>query len=105
MSAAIFGNVSSIMLRLYQGSQEYHEKHASIKEFINFHHIPKQMANRLLESYEHAWTYTNGIDMNSVSVSLVQAMTLINVAKSVVCPVDVMYHHTNYMTMRILIEI
>ena len=68
MSAAIFGNVSSIMLRLYQGTEEYHEMQTSIKEFINFHHIPKPLANRLIESYQHAWSYTNGIDMNSVSV-------------------------------------
>ena len=67
MSAAIFGNVSSIMLRLYQGTEEYHEMQTSIKEFINFHHIPKSLANRLNESYQHARSYTNGIDMNSVS--------------------------------------
>jgi hypothetical protein len=66
MSAAIFGNVSSIMLRVYQGTEEYHEMQTSIKEFINFHHIPKLMANRLIESYQHSWSYTNGIDMNSV---------------------------------------
>ncbi|KAK2158309.1 hypothetical protein LSH36_173g06019 [Paralvinella palmiformis] len=66
MSAAIFGNVSSIMLRLYQGTEEYHEKQTSIKEFITFHHIPKTLANRLVESYQHSWSYTNGIDMNSV---------------------------------------
>lgn len=68
LSAAIFGNVSSIMLRLYQGTDEYHEKSQSIKEFINFHHIPKSLANRLHESFQHAWSYTNGIDMNNVSI-------------------------------------
>ena len=67
LSAAIFGNVSSIMLRVYQGTDEYHEKVQSIKEFINFHHLPKSLANRLQESFQHAWTYTNGIDMNAVS--------------------------------------
>ena len=69
MSAAIFGNVSSIMLRLYQGTEEFHEKKTSIQEFINFHHIPKQLANRLVESCQHNWSYTNGIDMNSVSAT------------------------------------
>ncbi|CAH1788036.1 unnamed protein product, partial [Owenia fusiformis] len=64
MSAAIFGNVSSIMLRLYQGTEEYHERQTSIKEFINFHHIPKTLAARLVESHQHSWSYTNGIDMN-----------------------------------------
>ncbi|CAI9728411.1 potassium voltage-gated channel subfamily H member 7-like isoform X2 [Octopus vulgaris] len=66
LSAAIFGNVSSIMLRLYQGTEEYNEKTESIKEFINFHHLPKSLANRLQESFQHTWSYTNGIDMMSV---------------------------------------
>ncbi|XP_071098943.1 potassium voltage-gated channel unc-103-like isoform X1 [Haliotis cracherodii] len=66
LSAAIFGNVSSIMLRLYQGSEEYNEKMESIKEFIKFHEIHKTLGNRLMESFQHAWTYTNGIDMNNV---------------------------------------
>ena len=69
MSAAIFGNVSSIMLRLYQGTEEYHEKQTSIKEFIKFHRIPKTLAHRLQESFQNSWTYTNGIDMNSVRVA------------------------------------
>ena len=56
------------MLRLYQGTDEYHEKVQSIKEFINFHHLPKSLANRLQESFQHTWSYTNGIDMNTVSL-------------------------------------
>lgn len=70
LSAAIFGNVSSIMLRIYQGTDEYHEKMQSIKDFINFHHLPKHLANRLQESFTHAWSYTKGIDMNAVKYYL-----------------------------------
>ncbi|PAA83489.1 hypothetical protein BOX15_Mlig017264g2 [Macrostomum lignano] len=66
MSAAIFGNVSSIMLRIYQGSEEFHEKKTSIKEFIKFHKIPKNLAHRLQESFQNSWTYTNGLDTNVV---------------------------------------
>ncbi|XP_062575630.1 potassium voltage-gated channel subfamily H member 7-like isoform X2 [Saccostrea cucullata] len=66
LSAAIFGNVSSIMLRMYQGSDDYQERVSSIKEFINFHHLPKNLATRLQESFQHAWTYTNGVDMGNV---------------------------------------
>lgn len=54
------------MMRVYQGTDEYHEKMQSIKEFINFHHLPKNLANRLQESFQHSWAYTNGIDMNTV---------------------------------------
>ncbi|KAL3887064.1 hypothetical protein ACJMK2_027196 [Sinanodonta woodiana] len=74
LSAAIFGNVSSIMLRVYQGSDEYHEKAQSVKEFINFHQIPKTLATRLQESFQHAWSYTNGIDMNTVLKSFPECL-------------------------------
>jgi len=67
MSAAIFGNVSSIMLRLYRGTEEYHEMLTSIREFIKFHFIPKPLATRLVESYQHSRSFTRGVDMNSVS--------------------------------------
>ena len=66
MSAAIFGNVSSIMLRVYQGTEDYREMLTSIKEFIRFHFIPKPLATRLIQSYQHARAYTHGVDMNSV---------------------------------------
>jgi len=75
MSAAIFGNVSSMMLRLYRGTEEYHEKLASIKEFIKFHYISKQLGNRLVESYQHTRSLTQGVDMNSVGyVSFINSL-------------------------------
>lgn len=58
------------MMRIYQGTDEYHEKAQSIKEFINFHHLPKSLANRLQESFQHTWSYTNGIDMNTVRITV-----------------------------------
>ena len=57
------------MLRMYQGSDELHEKLQSVKDFVTFHHIPKPLANRLQESFQHNWAYTNGIDMNNVRIS------------------------------------
>jgi len=78
MSAAIFGNVSSIMLRLYRGTEEYHEMLTSIREFIKFHFIPKPLANRLVESYQHSRSFTHGVDMNSVS----QFMHVIGIRES-----------------------
>lgn len=67
MNAAVFGNVSNIMLRLYRGTEEYHELQQSIKEFIKFHRIPKSLASRLIETHQHSYAATNGIDMTSVS--------------------------------------
>jgi hypothetical protein len=43
-----------------------------VKEFIRFHQIPNPLRQRLEEYFQHAWTYTNGIDMNMVCISVSQ---------------------------------
>ena len=67
MYASIFGNVSAIIQRLYSGTMRYHTQMLRIKEFIRFHQIPNPLRQRLEEYFQHAWSYTNGIDMNMVS--------------------------------------
>ncbi|KAK6042051.1 cyclic nucleotide-binding domain protein [Cooperia oncophora] len=37
-----------------------------LREFIRFHQIPNPLRQRLEEYFQHAWSYTNGIDMNLV---------------------------------------
>uniref|UniRef100_A0A1I8INT5 Cyclic nucleotide-binding domain-containing protein n=1 Tax=Macrostomum lignano TaxID=282301 RepID=A0A1I8INT5_9PLAT len=37
-----------------------------VREFIRFHQIPNPLRQRLEEYFQHAWSYTNGIDMNLV---------------------------------------
>ncbi|XP_053117576.1 potassium voltage-gated channel subfamily H member 7 isoform X2 [Hemicordylus capensis] len=64
MYASIFGNVSAIIQRLYSGTARYHMQMLRVKEFIRFHQIPNPLRQRLEEYFQHAWTYTNGIDMN-----------------------------------------
>ncbi|XP_032285781.1 potassium voltage-gated channel subfamily H member 6 isoform X2 [Phoca vitulina] len=66
MYASIFGNVSAIIQRLYSGTARYHTQMLRIKEFIRFHQIPNPLRQRLEEYFQHAWSYTNGIDMNAV---------------------------------------
>ncbi|XP_022903900.2 voltage-gated inwardly rectifying potassium channel KCNH6-like isoform X6 [Onthophagus taurus] len=66
MYASIFGNVSAIIQRLYSGTARYHTQMLRVREFIRFHQIPHPLRQRLEEYFQHAWTYTNGIDMNSV---------------------------------------
>lgn len=70
MYASIFGNVSAIIQRLYSGTTRYHTQMLRVKEFIRFHQIPGSLRQRLEEYFQHAWSYTNGIDMNAVSNSL-----------------------------------
>lgn len=69
MYASIFGNVSAIIQRLYSGTARYHTQMLRVKEFIRFHQIPEGLRQRLEEYFQHAWSYTNGIDMNAVSYS------------------------------------
>ncbi|XP_038154736.1 potassium voltage-gated channel subfamily H member 6 isoform X2 [Cyprinodon tularosa] len=71
MYASIFGNVSAIIQRLYSGTTRYHTQMLRVKEFIRFHQIPGGLRQRLEEYFQHAWSYTNGIDMNAVSRSKV----------------------------------
>ncbi|XP_045077039.1 potassium voltage-gated channel subfamily H member 6-like isoform X2 [Coregonus clupeaformis] len=66
MYASIFGNVSAIIQRLYSGTARYHTQMLRVKEFIRFHQIPEGLRQRLEEYFQHAWSYTNGIDMNAV---------------------------------------
>ncbi|XP_055611210.1 potassium voltage-gated channel subfamily H member 7-like isoform X3 [Uranotaenia lowii] len=66
MYASIFGNVSAIIQRLYSGTARYHTQMLRVREFIRFHQIPNPLRQRLEEYFQHAWSYTNGIDMNSV---------------------------------------
>ncbi|XP_059834536.1 potassium voltage-gated channel subfamily H member 2-like isoform X3 [Hypanus sabinus] len=66
MYASIFGNVSAIIQRLYSGTARYHTQMLRIREFIRFHQIPNPLRQRLEEYFQHAWSYTNGIDMNAV---------------------------------------
>ncbi|XP_062299210.1 potassium voltage-gated channel subfamily H member 6 [Scomber scombrus] len=66
MYASIFGNVSAIIQRLYSGTTRYHTQMLRVKEFIRFHQIPGGLRQKLEEYFQHAWSYTNGIDMNAV---------------------------------------
>ncbi|MCI4385927.1 hypothetical protein PGIGA_G00056230 [Pangasianodon gigas] len=69
MYASIFGNVSAIIQRLYSGTARYHTQMLRVREFIRFHQIPNPLRQRLEEYFQHAWSYTNGIDMNAVSLN------------------------------------
>ncbi|XP_033639765.1 potassium voltage-gated channel unc-103-like isoform X1 [Asterias rubens] len=74
MYASIFGNVSAIIQRLYSGTARYHTQMMRVKEFIRFHQIPNPLRQRLEEYFQHAWSYTNGIDMNMVLKSFPECL-------------------------------
>ena len=66
MYASIFGNVSAIIQRFYSGTSRYNLQMDRVKEFIRFHQIQNPLRQRLEEYFQHSWSYTNGIDMNTV---------------------------------------
>ncbi len=47
LSAIIFGNVTTIMMNLYQGTEELKEMRSSVSDFIKFHQIPKDLSKRM----------------------------------------------------------
>lgn len=77
MYASIFGNVSAIIQRLYSGTTRYHTHLLRVKEFIRFHQIPGDLRQKLEEYFQHAWSYTNGINMNAVGYTLPESLTQI----------------------------
>lgn len=89
MYASIFGNVSAIIQRLYSGTARYHTQMLRVKEFIRFHQIPGGLRQRLEEYFQHAWSYTNGIDMNAVSL---QSGGGLPVPRSTLSAPCIMYH-------------
>lgn len=78
MYASIFGNVSAIIQRLYSGTTRYHTQLLRVKEFIRFHQIPGDLRQRLEEYFQHAWSYTNGINMNGVGYTDLESITQIS---------------------------
>ncbi|XP_041834267.1 potassium voltage-gated channel subfamily H member 7 isoform X2 [Melanotaenia boesemani] len=82
MYASIFGNVSAIIQRLYSGTARYHLQMLRVKEFIRFHQIPNPLRQRLEEYFQHAWTYTNGIDMNMGFPECLQADICLHLNKT-----------------------
>uniref|UniRef100_A0A674MDF7 Potassium voltage-gated channel subfamily H member 7 n=1 Tax=Takifugu rubripes TaxID=31033 RepID=A0A674MDF7_TAKRU len=82
MYASIFGNVSAIIQRLYSGTARYHLQMLRVKEFIRFHQIPNPLRQRLEEYFQHAWTYTNGIDMNMGFPECLQADICLHLNKN-----------------------
>ncbi len=66
LSAAIFGSITTIIIKLYQGAEELKEMKQSVHDFIKHHRISKQLEKQMQESFDHEWKNTKGIDMNSI---------------------------------------
>ncbi|KAJ8035141.1 Potassium voltage-gated channel subfamily H member 6 [Holothuria leucospilota] len=66
MFAIIFGNMTAIIDRLYEGMSRYHQQMNLVKEFVRFHNVPTPLRVRLQEYFKHAWVNMNGNDIEEV---------------------------------------
>lgn len=70
MYASIFGNVSAIIQRLYSNCQVPYADAAS--KGVHSSPNPPTLWGSGWRIFQHAWTYTNGIDMNMVCTTVFQ---------------------------------
>ena len=66
MYAIIFGNVTTIIHKLYSGTAHYRSIMRQIRQFVRFHRIPSPLRQRLEDYSQYDYSYTNGIDTNEV---------------------------------------
>ena len=76
MYASVFGNVTVLINRIYATQARYHHQKARVKEFIRFHRISQFLKVRVMESFDHVWKYTHGIDMALVSEPKTQKVVI-----------------------------
>ena len=65
--AAIFGNVTAIVQRMYSRRSQYHQKVRDLKDFIKSHHLPPPLKRRMQEYFGTMWSVSMGIDTTDVS--------------------------------------
>ncbi|XP_065107713.1 voltage-gated delayed rectifier potassium channel KCNH8 isoform X1 [Paramisgurnus dabryanus] len=66
MHAAVFGNVTAIIQRMYSRRSLYHTRTKDLKDFIRVHRLPKALAQRMLECFQTTWSVNNGIDVGEL---------------------------------------
>jgi hypothetical protein len=67
MHAAVFGNVTAIIQRMYARRAHYQLKTRDLKDFTRVHHIPKHLKQRMQEFFQTMWSINHGIDTSTVS--------------------------------------
>ncbi|KAF5405863.1 Potassium voltage gated channel subfamily H [Paragonimus heterotremus] len=69
MHAAVFGNVTTLIQRMYARRSAYQTKNQDLKDFTRAHHIPKPLKQRMLEFFQAMWAINRGIDKNAIMES------------------------------------
>ncbi|CAH8561264.1 unnamed protein product [Heterobilharzia americana] len=66
MHAAVFGNVTTLIQRMYSRRSAYQTKNQDLKDFTRAHHIPKPLKQRMLEFFQAMWAINRGIDKDAI---------------------------------------
>ncbi|KAJ8396320.1 hypothetical protein AAFF_G00018970 [Aldrovandia affinis] len=66
MHAAVFGNVTAIIQRMYSRRSLYHTRTKDLKDFIRVHRLPKALEQRVMECFQTTWSVNNGIDVSEL---------------------------------------
>ncbi|KER30768.1 hypothetical protein T265_13120, partial [Opisthorchis viverrini] len=69
MHAAVFGNVTTLIQRMYARRSAYQTKNQDLKDFTRAHHIPKPLKQRMLEFFQAMWAINRGIDKEAIMQS------------------------------------
>ncbi|XP_055870804.1 potassium voltage-gated channel subfamily H member 8-like isoform X3 [Biomphalaria glabrata] len=66
MHAVVFGNVTTIIQRMYARRATFHSKTKDLKDFFRIHHIPKPLKHRMRDYFQAMWSINNGIDFKEI---------------------------------------
>ncbi|CAH8467121.1 unnamed protein product [Schistosoma turkestanicum] len=66
MHAAVFGNVTAIIQRMYARRTIFQSKVQDLKEFIEVYRIPKTLKSRMEDFFQTTWAINRGIDVSEV---------------------------------------
>ncbi|XP_045129017.1 potassium voltage-gated channel subfamily H member 8-like isoform X3 [Portunus trituberculatus] len=64
MHATVFGNVTSIIQRMYLRRSLYQTKWRDLKDFLAINQIPKELRQRMQDYFQTMWSLNQGIDIN-----------------------------------------
>ncbi|XP_069980935.1 voltage-gated delayed rectifier potassium channel KCNH8 [Penaeus vannamei] len=64
MHATVFGNVTSIIQRMYLRRSLYQTKWRDLKDFLSINQIPKELRQRMQDYFQTMWSLNQGIDIH-----------------------------------------
>ena len=67
MHATVFGNVTSIIQRMYSRKSLYQTKWRNLKDFLTLNQIPKELKQRMQDYFQTMWSMNQGMDFHEVS--------------------------------------